>query len=256
MRNSNNLLLWMFLAFASVILVVFAFFANSEMLGRNAKTESNESTASAETPGQPKHGPVSTYKSGALHTTIHYDNGVKHGPSFLYYPNGQLMLEMTYERGKRVGESKKYYDDGQLYAVTPYEDNEITGMRRTYYTNGDLWAEIPYRRSLPGLGLVEYFQGGKKKAQPTFTWSPSATSDGTRLNLTIRDCNKAAFYMGDLQDDQYFSTDARYVTALPQSGGIHYVDLPRGWTGRLSIICSCTTKAGNPLITRRVYEAQ
>lgn len=240
MRFGYHNILWIFLA---LTIAVFCFMDLSVV-----NTASQSGAASKEY--AVKNGPIKNYdNNGNLKTLVNYDNGIKEGISYIFYPNGQVMLEMPYRQGKREGESHKYYEDGSLYAVTPYTDDELSGVRRTYYNAGGLKAEIPYFKSLPGLGLKEYDQKGTLKQLPLII----AHKEGDIWYFSITNCRNATFYAGALLNNQYFSPDHQFVAALPNSPKGAYLKVNGMPPGSLNVICKCTTKAGHPYVLRSVY---
>ena len=81
---------------------------------------------STETPKRKvKNGEIRQYtKSDKLKTVVNYDNGIKHGISYLYHDDGKtVFLAMPYNQGKREGTSKKYFERGVLYASTSYSND-------------------------------------------------------------------------------------------------------------------------------------
>lgn len=193
-------------------------------------------------------------KHGRLHTSITYANGVKHGPSQIYYPDGQVMLSMTYTDGKREGESVKYFEDGSVYAVTPYEDDGITGIRKVYYSTGQLKAEVPYYRSQPGTGLREYYQDGSPKELPQIGTQRENHPGFTRLLVRIDGCKEVRFYVGALYSNRYLMPDPAYVDNLPSADGeVFYYDVEQANARQsVNVICHCKTPAGFPYVVRKV----
>ena len=109
------------LIFASIFLTIF---------GRSGEVK--------ETPKRGlKHGEVKQYSSDKkLKTIVNYNQGIKHGISYLYHKDGEtVLLEMPYVNGEREGTSKKYYENGQLYAETSYSKNVLHGPRKLYYSH-------------------------------------------------------------------------------------------------------------------------
>lgn len=191
-------------------------------------------------------------KYGNLHTAITYDQGVKHGPSYLYYRTGGVMLEMPYVQGKREGKAVKYYEDGEVYAITPYADDEIFGVRKTYFRNGALKAEVPYHNSAPGLGLKEYYQDGTPKPLPEITIRKVETPEPITWFFTVPGCTKPRFYTGSLFNNSFLVTDPRFVDPLPMQSEEAYLKQEDAEHHPDNLICECTTRAGHPYITRVV----
>lgn len=239
MRFQYHNLLWVFLGGALIILVF--------SLGRSGSVAEPEMAPSI----TEKHGPVKNFDGkGNLKTIVMYDHGVKQGISSTFYENGQVMLEMPYQEGLREGESRKYYKDGSLYAVTPYTNDEVNGTRVTYFRNGRLKAEIPYYRSLNGLGLKEYFVNGEAKELPKI----AVAQRGGIWYFSIPDCNKATFYTGALLNNRFLAPDADLVKPLPSSLEGAYLSSTEVGSGSVNVLCRCTTRSGNPYLTRIVLK--
>ena len=118
-----------------------------------------------------KHGEHRQYtKDKRLKTIVNYNQGIKHGPSYLYHDDGKtVLLSMPYENGKREGVSKKYFKNGKLYASTTYKNDYLHGLRKTYYSSGQVKAELNYGYGNLGLGTKVYFLDGRLKDAPEIT---------------------------------------------------------------------------------------
>ncbi|MEQ9404563.1 MAG: hypothetical protein RIM99_13300 [Cyclobacteriaceae bacterium] len=199
-----------------------------------------------------KNGSVRTLDNfGKLKTEVNYRNGVKHGISYLYYPDGEtIQLEIPYRNGKRQGVSKKYFRTGKLYAETSYEDNKIHGIRKIYYRKGQLKAEVPYGLGFPGIGLKEYLADGDLKEMPRITYFQKS-------NLlyfeTSQSCTDTKFYIGSLIEGRFLDELSDTIRMLPEIDNQYVADLnifTPSFLKYQDIICSCKTTQGNLLILR------
>ncbi|WP_421765008.1 toxin-antitoxin system YwqK family antitoxin [Ekhidna sp.] len=194
-------------------------------------------------------------KNKKLKTIVNYDNGIKHGTSYLYHDDGEtVLLAMPYLKGKREGVSEKYYKTGKLYASTSYKDDKLHGIRKLYYSTGQLKAEINYGYGHPGIGTVEYLMDGTKNDKPKIT----SEKKGSIIWLdTSLPCDDQTFYIGKLIDDQFFNPLDENVRLLLAEEDKYYVDTQIHTPSYLKyqdIICACESKQGNPIILKeRLY---
>jgi TonB family protein len=74
-----------------------------------------------------KHGLSSYYhQNGALHHTIAYKDGLKHGPSFTYDRDGKTIIYTTeYADGLKHGPALTYYSSGKLKRQEVFEANKL-----------------------------------------------------------------------------------------------------------------------------------
>lgn len=199
-----------------------------------------------------KHGEIRQYtKSDKLRTIVNYDNGIKHGTSYLYHDDGKtILLAMPYIKGKREGTSKKYFESGVLYASTSYSDDKLHGPRKTYYSSGQLKAIINYGYGNPGIGTEEYLVDGTRKKENNI----SVEKKGRIYWLSTSDaCRESKFFIGKLIEDSYFNAVHEDVRLLPKQDGKYYVDLDVFTPSYLKyqdIICECESTQGNPVILK------
>ncbi len=203
-----------------------------------------------------KDGEVKQYtKDKRLKTIVNYDNGIKHGTSYLYHNDGKtVLLAMPYNKGKREGTSKKYYQNGKLYAATSYENDLLHGPRKLYYSTGQLKAVINYGYGKPGIGTEEYLKNGSKKKENSIVTSKRGNT--IRLS-TAEDCKESKFYIGKLIEDNFFDALHPDVKLLTKDDATYVVDLNVHTPSYLKyqdVICHCESKQGNPIILKsRLY---
>lgn len=203
-----------------------------------------------------RHGEIKQYtKDKRLKTVVNYDNGIKHGTSYLYHNDGKtVLLAMPYNQGKREGQSKKYYQNGKLYASTSYKNDLLHGPRELYYSSGQLKAVINYGYGKPGIGTKEYLKDGTQKRENKIV----TTKRGNSVSLsTSEDCKESKFYIGKLIEDQFFDALHPDVKLLMKDDATYVVDLNVHTPSYLKyqdIICHCESKQGNPIIMKtRIY---
>ncbi|WP_425392077.1 toxin-antitoxin system YwqK family antitoxin [Ekhidna sp.] len=200
-----------------------------------------------------KHGEIRQYtKDDRLKTIINYDQGIKHGISYLYHDDGKtVLLAMPYDKGKREGTSNKYYANGKLYAATPYKNDKLHGIRKTYYSSGKLKAEIPYGYGVPGIGTKEYLMDGTEKLSIQIT---TRTSDNLIWLSTSESCKDPKFYIGRLIDDKFFDPVDPNIKLLLEEDGNFFIDTEVHTPSYLKyqdIICHCESSQGNPIILKK-----
>ncbi len=213
-----------------------------------------ETKAQAATPIEKKvkHGEQRQYtKDKKLKTIVNYDQGIKHGISYLYHKDGKtVLLAMPYENGKRQGVSQKYFENGKLYASTSYENDLLHGPRKLFYSSGQIKAQINYGYGFPGLGTREYLTDGQLKKELFIVLK----KNGSTIWLdTSEPCEKSKFYIGELIEDTFLDPMNKKVELLMDDNGKFYVDTEVYTPSYLKyqdIICSCESSQGNPLILK------
>lgn len=194
-------------------------------------------------------------KDQRLKTVVNYDNGIKHGTSYLYHNDGKtVLLAMPYVQGKREGISKKYYKSGKLYASTAYKNDLLHGPRELYYSSGQLKAVINYGEGNPGLGTIEYLIDGTQKDENKII----ADKQGRIIRLSTSEaCKETKFYIGKLIGDEFFNALHPDVKLLTKVDGSYFVDIDVHTPSYLKyqdVICHCESKQGNPIIMKaRLY---
>jgi antitoxin component YwqK of YwqJK toxin-antitoxin module len=233
---------------ALVILSIFGVSATFLDLSEIIAKKSNPT----ETKRKVKHGEIRQYtKDDRLKTIVNYNQGIKHGTSFLYHDDGEtILLEMPYINGKREGVSKKYYKDGALYASTSYQDDKLHGPRNIYYSNGQLKAVINYGYGSPGTGTVEYLLDGSQKEENKIIF----TKKGSKYELsTAEECREIKFFIGKLIENIFFNPRDKNVKLLTKENGLYFIDTnvyTPSYLKYQDIICSCKSTQGNPTILK------
>ena len=194
-------------------------------------------------------------KDQRLKTVVNYDNGVKHGTSYLYHNDGKtVLLSMPYVQGKRQGISKKYYENGNLYAATSYENDLLHGPRKLFYSSGQIKAIVNYGDGNPGIGTIEYLLDGTEKVANEIV----VDKRGRIFKFsTSEECKDTKFYIGKLINDNFFNAVHPDIKLLLKDDGAYYVDIDVYTPSYLKyqdIICHCESKQGNPIILKtRLY---
>lgn len=200
----------------------------------------------------PKHGEVRQYtQDQRLKTIVNYDNGIKHGTSYLYHEDGKtVLLAMPYVIGKREGVSRKYYEDGQLYASTSYENDKLHGPRKTYYSNGQLKSVVNYGYGYPGIGTEEFLLDGTKKSEIKILFKKK----GNLFELsTSEECSEGKYYIGKLIEDSFFNPSDKNLKLLPHENGVYFINTEVYTPSYLKyqdIICSCKSTQRNPIVIK------
>lgn len=91
---------------------------------------------------------------------------VRHGESIRYTKSGGLAEKINYVDNKKEGLRLAYHSTGKVWKEQPYKNGRLEGNCKRYDREGRLTAEYPYKNGLPGIGLVEYTNLGKKRNQP------------------------------------------------------------------------------------------
>lgn len=237
-------------------IVLTALFIGFLIADFNRAPESKDTSAAKEevtSRRKRKNGTVDTQdRSGRIKTRVNYENGFKHGLSYLFYENGQVQLAMPYVYGKREGISRKYYENGEIYAETPYEDDLLTGVRYLYYRNGSKKAELPYLHNWPGTGLVEYYPSGEKRdLSDSIRWIRERQS----LKLIApKACDRdITFFITDLIKGQFLNVRDPELIRIGQADGVGFVNLNVHTPSYLrfrDVVCYCTTQQGNEWVIK------
>ncbi|WP_370086480.1 toxin-antitoxin system YwqK family antitoxin [Ekhidna sp.] len=199
-----------------------------------------------------KHGEVRQYtKDQRLKTVVNYNQGIKHGTSYLYHDDGEtVLLAMPYVNGKREGVSEKFYENGNLYASTSYMNDKLHGPRKLFYSNSQSKAVINYGYGHVGIGTVEYLINGEEKEAITIT----TQKEGSKIWLdTSSPCKDTQFYIGSLIEDTFLNPVDKNIKSLMREGDRYYVDTEVHTPSYLKyqdIICSCESSQGNPIILK------
>ncbi len=93
------------------------------------------------------HGPEWLYHdSGALRSTLWWNQDVKHGPIKQWRPVGTCIFEGRFKNGQRDGLRREYSKAGKLLEVQVYADGNPHGPYRAWYAKGDKKEEAYFVR--------------------------------------------------------------------------------------------------------------
>lgn len=108
------------------------------------------------------------HPSGALHTSIAYQNGELHGIKAMWDQEGNLTEEARYEKGKLNGRFFEKLRDGKEQ-VFHYKDNRREGPHEIYFPPHDFFGkvkalEVNFIQDLAEGDAIEYNEEGNKVA--------------------------------------------------------------------------------------------
>lgn len=83
------------------------------------------------------------FPNGKLAEKTEYQDGLKHGESFIYTENGQVTKQLNYKNGELHGEAVYYTPKGVKTIEGMYSEGKKTGTWK-YYTDGKLDREEDY----------------------------------------------------------------------------------------------------------------
>jgi antitoxin component YwqK of YwqJK toxin-antitoxin module len=86
-----------------------------------------------------------------------YSNGIKNGPSKVYYSNGQVSEDKTWKNGKLEGPCKKYFESGTIKYMGQYTADKLEGKVTYYHPNGKVDAQGVYKNDLKE-GVWTYYK--------------------------------------------------------------------------------------------------
>ena len=108
---------------------------------------------------------VEYWPNGAKRVEVNYYDGLKDGPTSLYWDNGRVREQGRYLRGRKHGLWQNHHSSGILVAVLPYERGRLSGPYVAYHTNGNIQWEGTYDRGLKIGVWTNYARDGKKRLQ-------------------------------------------------------------------------------------------
>lgn len=186
---------------------------------------------------------------------------VKHGTAIRYLKSGKVAGKTTYVMDKKEGIRYTYHSTGKVYKEQPYKDNKLDGICKRYNRQGELTSEYPYKGGLPGVGLVEYTNLGKKRPNPVISIvkKDELKSNGRyKLILTITGQGKervksVKFYHGKLIEGKYFHKNLSPARNLSSKKGEIVFELKQGsvLNKTINIVAEITTTTNLKLILQK-----
>ncbi len=186
---------------------------------------------------------------------------VKHGTTIRYLKSGKVAGRTTYVMDQKEGIRYTYHSTGKVYKEQPYINNKLNGICKRYDRQGKLTAEYPYNTGLPGIGLVEYTNLGKKRPIPiiSIVKKDELKSNGRyKLILTISGKGKervksVKFYHGKLIEGKYLHKNLSPARNLSSSKGEIVFELQRGSVLKktINVVAEITTTTNLKLILQK-----
>ncbi len=186
---------------------------------------------------------------------------VRHGVAIRYTKSGKVAAKTPYIMGKKEGVRLTYHSTGKVYKEQPYENGLLTGICKRYDRQGLLAAEYPYKNGLPGIGLVEYTNLGKKRPQPAiYVVRKDEIKSNGRYKLILSLTGKGSeriksvqFYQGKLIEGKYFHKNLQPLRDISTKKGELVIELRKGsvFNKTLNIIALATTTSGLKLILQK-----
>jgi len=186
---------------------------------------------------------------------------VRHGVAIRYSKSGKVIEKIPYVMGKKEGTRLTYHSTGKVYKEQPYKDNKLNGTCKRYDRQGKLTAEYPYRNGLPGTGLVEYTNLGKKRPVPKISVQKkdliktsgkyilvlSLTGKGTERIKSVQ------FYEGKLINGKYYHKNLAPARNISSKKGEIVITLPKGssFNKTVNIVAVAKTSSGLKLILQK-----
>ena len=98
-----------------------------------------------------------------------YQEGVKEGPSIIYYPeSGKIFEWTTYHLGHKWGVWKKYFPDGRLSQEGFYLNDTLMGDFKVFFLNGKLQMKGSYKNGLQNGFWLFYDSTGQIRRKQFF----------------------------------------------------------------------------------------
>ncbi len=103
--------------------------------------------------GQPFTGIAQRYdRAGKVVQMDSFVDGLRHGPSKIWFPNGQLSYESHFEEGKRQGETRSWWVNGNLRSQATFVADKQEGELLSWYATGEKYKRHNYHNGQP-VGL-------------------------------------------------------------------------------------------------------
>ena len=186
---------------------------------------------------------------------------VKNGTSIRYSKSGKVYEKIPYVMGKKEGVRLTYHTTGKVYKEQPYKDNKLNGTCKRYDREGKITAEYPYRNGMPGIGLIEYTNLGKKRPVPyiSIVKKDMIKSSGRYvLELSLKGngadrIKSVQFYQGKLVEGKYFHKNLMPARKVSSKKGELVFELPKGASVNktINIVAYAKTKTGLTLILQK-----
>jgi len=186
---------------------------------------------------------------------------VRHGTAIRYSKSGKVIEKIPYVMGKKEGTRLSYHSTGKVYKEQPYKNNKLNGICKRYDRQGRIAAEYPYKNGLPGTGLVEYTNLGKKRPIPKISIQKKDminTSGKYVLILTLTGkgterIKSVQFYEGKLLEGKYLHKNLAPARNISSKKGEIVFELPKGSsiTRTINIIAVAKTSSGLKLILQK-----
>ena len=186
---------------------------------------------------------------------------VRHGVAVRYLKSGKVAEKIPYVMGKKEGARLTYHSTGKVYKEQPYKNNKLNGICKRYDRQGKLTAEYPYMNGLPGTGLTEYTNLGKKRPVPYISIERKdmlRTSGKYVLILTLKGkgterIKSVQFYEGKLIDGKYYHKNLMPARNISKKKGEIVFELSRGASlnKTINIVAVAKTSTGLKLILQK-----
>ena len=186
---------------------------------------------------------------------------VRNGTAIRYTKSGKIVEKIPYVMGKKEGVRLTYHTTGKVYKEQPYKDNKLNGICKRYDRQGKLTAEYPYKNGVPGTGLVEYTNLGKKRPDPQISVKrKDQLKTQGRYVLVLSLTGKGAeriksvqFYNGKLIDGKYFHKNLMPARNITSKKGEIVFELSRGLEldKTINVIAVAKTYTGLILILQK-----
>jgi len=186
---------------------------------------------------------------------------VRHGTTVRYLKSGKVAGKTTYVMDKKEGVRYTYHSTGKIYKEQPYENNKLSGICKRYDRQGKVTAEYPYKSGMPGIGLVEYTNLGKKRPVPVISIIKKdeiASNGRYKLILSISGKGKervksVQFYHGKLIEGKYFHQNLTPARNLSSKKGEIVIELRKGtvFNKTINVVAVVTTTSKLKLILQK-----
>ncbi|MFN5371986.1 MAG: toxin-antitoxin system YwqK family antitoxin [Bacteroidia bacterium] len=92
-----------------------------------------------------------------------WQNGMKHGVEYTYYPNGNLSEEIGWKNGRKDGPWKQYFEDGKPRLTASHKEGNRVGKQTYFYANGNVKLMGMYVNDLREGTWIHYEENGALK---------------------------------------------------------------------------------------------
>jgi hypothetical protein len=178
---------------------------------------------------------------------------IRHGIQKRFYNHGNLYSRIPYNNGLREGIAYTYYPalkgaEPAVWKAQPYINDTLNGICRRYHKDETLQAEYEYKYGFPAIGLKEFNESGKPTNLPELIFSKNKVGEGYYISARLSNNSKNVnYFIGNLIDGKYLPDGLR---GLQVREGVGEIIIPAG-TKSITITAVYITRYQNKYIVSK-----